>query len=643
MHHSRKIEIIRLLSLLTITTGIIANEWVLTYLFSSDGMLENLSRLIIWLFDLILVGFGLFIYFSDRFRNIFISLISPIFNFFDIKSFQKQSLRNFLSTLTTVVFLIILISQFSYMVTAIYKNQDNLAVLEATNIDAGHAIETTLRTTWYNDNHWYAYGTLYYRIAHSLSFFAPNNNDSVPRLTGTLRPSDWVSISRDSVTKSMHEAYERRTHFALQLISLFSVFGIAFIICSLLFQRTSLRIIALPAIIASSLNIDIWTDYIFRAHPDHLLSFLSSLFLFLVYISVCKKRYQFYLPALIAGLALSTKITFLLFIPGMIFLMIPPLTKKNMLRLVRFYFLLACSYFLIGFPQNFRIGRGVNEWRDLSQWFVFPTWESIAGWCFQLLDQGWQIFLIIPILYCFLGENVNRNSNEGSSRNSHMNLRIFAVALTPFICLLSRSMIWGPGEMPHHTIPFLSIILAAEAIILISTEIRWVTRIRIWMNRVSFKFIMAILFLVIIEIWIGIIPRNVDRRLRDIMSGREAARDTYELLNSYLKDGKKVLVEATIPFNHYDKNITYTGHMHMTINRMKEYDPDIITIPKNQLHIIMEGEKPNDSIIINHKNWKENREFYDLFYNKNETVDPWGMKWIKTYEDLRGVQIWEKR
>jgi len=114
-------------------------------------------------------------------------------------------------------------------------------------------------------------------------------------------------------------------------------------------------------------------------------------------------------------------------------------------------------------------------------------------------------------------------------------------------------------------------------------------------------------------------------------------------LNSYLKDGKKVLVEATIPFNHYDKNITYTGHMHMTINRMKEYDPDIITIPKNQLHIIMEGEKPNDSIIINHKNWKENREFYDLFYNKNETVDPWGMKWIKTYEDLRGVQIWEKR
>ena len=75
---------------------------------------------------------------------------------------------------------------------------------------------------------------------------------------------------------------------------------------------------------------------------------------------------------------------------------------------------------------------------------------------------------------------------------------------------------------------------------------------------------------------------------------------------------------------------------------MKEYDPDIITIQKNLLHRIMKGEKPNDETILGNPNWKRNREFYGLFHNKSETVDPWGRKWIKTYEDLRGVQIWEK-
>ena len=58
----------------------------------------------------------------------------------------------------------------------------------------------------------------------------------------------------------------------------------------------------------------------------------------------------------------------------------------------------------------------------------------------------------------------------------------------------------------------------------------------------------------------------------------------------------------------------------------------------------MEGERPNDYYIATIKdNYKEIREYYALFYNQNNTVDPWGRKWIKFYEDIKGVQLWEKQ
>jgi hypothetical protein len=58
----------------------------------------------------------------------------------------------------------------------------------------------------------------------------------------------------------------------------------------------------------------------------------------------------------------------------------------------------------------------------------------------------------------------------------------------------------------------------------------------------------------------------------------------------------------------------------------------------------MEGERPNDYEIVGRENYEEIREYYGLFYHKNATVDPWGGKWIKTYQDSSGkVQIWERK
>ena len=83
--------------------------------------------------------------------------------------------------------------------------------------------------------------------------------------------------------------------------------------------------------------------------------------------------------------------------------------------------------------------------------------------------------------------------------------------------------------------------------------------------------------------------------------GRSETRDTYQLINSYAENGKKVLVEGETPFNHGLKNLIISGLLTMTLERFKNYDPDILTLNKNQLPYIMEGERPNDYYIANIK------------------------------------------
>ena len=155
------------------------------------------------------------------------------------------------------------------------------------------------------------------------------------------------------------EKPEERIHFSLLLISLLSLYGISYLLSSLIIKERRFRLLGVLIITASFLTNETWVGYsVIHVHPDLLLSFLSGLFCYFIYHSLlCPDKEMYYYAAIIGGLALSTKMSFILFLPGLLFFKIPPLNTNNIKKLIKFYLLIAISYFLVGFPQNFKIRR----------------------------------------------------------------------------------------------------------------------------------------------------------------------------------------------------------------------------------------------------------------------------------------------
>tara|TARA_B100000315_G_scaffold224301_1_gene229719 strand:- start:3433 stop:5277 length:1845 start_codon:yes stop_codon:yes gene_type:complete len=596
----------------SVLMGIILNEYVLTGLFSEDGALETPTRLKIWFFDSFFIGLGLLISLSKLVRSVILKLIAIIFRelFSDIKIGSKVLCDLFL----TVIILLLLVSQFSHMTSALYNNTDNQGVIYMENPDAGICIHHAKNSKWFIDNSTVGYGPFYFRLAYSLKDF---------------------SFSPDKLEEESQESLEKRTHFSLIFISLLALYGISFLIATALIADMQLRLLGVLLVGAGFLDIDKWLEYTFTAHPDLLLSGLVSLFFFFLYKSKVESGEGYlYLGAFVGGAALSTKMTFLFFLPGLIFLELPPFNRDKIIKLIKLYSLILISYFTIGFPQNFFISRNLNFIFDQSQMSVAPTWESFFDWWLLLLKYSWLPFVMIVILFIVFSESQSSNTN----RDKSLIWRIWVVTFIPFFFLLTRKII---SSYARYTLPHASALLMALAITLPALNWKWLSHLRIWFNNDTMKWSAAVILLLGLYFTIGVVPAKVSHFAHDQVA-REVVRTTYKVINSYADKGKKVFVEAYIPYRHGHENIVTSGHLTATLDLFNEHDPDIIAVNVHQMPHIMEGARPSDYMIVGRENYEEIRRYYGLFYNKSETVDPWGRKWIKTYEDLRGVQIWEK-
>ena len=81
---SKKEKTLIVIGLLLIGFGILSNEWIIAALFSPDGLISSKERMIIWVFDLLLIGFGtstILYRNSNIMINIYISLCSLLFMF----------------------------------------------------------------------------------------------------------------------------------------------------------------------------------------------------------------------------------------------------------------------------------------------------------------------------------------------------------------------------------------------------------------------------------------------------------------------------------------------------------------------------------------------------------------------------------
>ena len=596
--------------------GLILNEFFLKAVFSEDGVLEFSNRLKIWTFNGFCVSLGLLFSLSESFRILVFQGYLTIVRISILT--WKYVINNytfFMRSILIAVIALLLFMQMAYMVSAIHENQDNHGIIYSIDPDAGDNIYHTLRTSLFSGGY-LNHGVFYQRIAHYLAWLSP------------------VFGSSDNED----EKTEKKTHFSLVIISLFSMYFLSFLLASVVTDEALYKILGMLLLSAAILSQGMWVNYILRVHPDLLLSFLSALFLYLIYRSGLKSNSKYsYLACFVAGACLSTKPIFFLFLPGLIFIEIPPVNIGGIKKLIRLYFLIAMSYFFLAIPFTLNIITLIYSLFDVRTGMsTTPTWESFIEWWNFLIVQGWKPLVILIFLFLFFGKSPSEKNRESNKR---FYLRLWAIAFFPFILLLSHNSEFGHG---HWTLPFVSILLIAVAVSLHSLTSDWIVGFRSWFSRDFMKYAMVIVLLISVEMTFGLIPGKVDQVLNVLIRDREDVKTTYNLINSYADDGKKVLVEAYIPFRSDHENIVNGGHLSITQNKFREYEPDILAINIHQLPRIMEGDKPNNYEIIGRENYHEIREYYSLFYKKSETFDPWGVKWVKTYEDLRGVQIWEK-
>ena len=593
--------------------GIILNEYVLTALFSEDGIVAPLSRLKIWIFDGTSIGFGLSLVLSKSFRMFITNAYLVVIRI------CNKTIRNLMNNFSFIIrsiligiSVLLLFMQMSYMVSAIYENQDNQGIIFSIDPDAGMNIAITKKTTLFRGGN-ELHGVLYPRIAHYLAWLSP--------------------VFSNSDTEN--EKIEKKIHFSLVVISLFSMYCISFLLASIVSDGTLYKILGTLLISAMILSESTWCNYVLRVHPDMLLALFSALFLFFIYKwKLSNNSKYFYLVCVAGGACLSTKPVYLFFLPGLLFLEIPPVRIDLMKKVLKLYLGIALSYLVLAFPISVNVMNSISYLKKQSKYSLPPTWDSFLEWWSLLIQQAWLPLVMIVILFLFFSKSYRTNQGE-----KYLYFRLWAVAFVPFIFLLTRNVISGHD---HYTMPFVSILLTAAAFSLPCLTSGWIVRIRSWFSKDLMKYAMAIVMLLSVEATIGIIPDKVDEVLGGLIH-REEVRTTYRLINSYADSGKKVLVEAYIPFRDGHENIETGGHLKGTFGEFEKYNPDIVVLNSHQLPRIMEGEKPSDYIIISRENYEEIREYYGLFYNKSETVDPWGRKWVRTYEDLRGVQIWERR
>jgi hypothetical protein len=278
---------------------------------------------------------------------------------------SKDNLARFALALSGLVLLI----QFSQLSALLLQASDQKSIVIARDNDAGEAINVAAKTQLYNDNGWSAYGPTYYRAVRLLTHLSP--------------------LSIDLPSFSEEENRERELHFYLMFVSLISLYGFCFLISTLLFDIWSHRLLAVVVLVALLLQNEIWTTMIFRAHPDHLFSFVIAWATWATWKSYLepKNQLRFISASSSWGIAASIKLTTLLFAPILIVFLLPWDKKSILSRLLKFLGYSFLAFCLIGFPQTPRLDGPILFLLRMRSTMEAANFASIQEWFHLFIDQ----------------------------------------------------------------------------------------------------------------------------------------------------------------------------------------------------------------------------------------------------------------
>lgn len=533
--------------------------------------------------------------------------------------------------------MLVFLSQFASLVSIVGTNSDNRAVISAHDDDAQMVIYKATITRWYKENGWFSYGPFYFRLAHTLNFFVP--------------------LTSYSQSAEPFERNEQSLHFQLMLISLTSLTLLCFLLATLVTPSWVSRIALSSLLLGAFLTNREWTNFILRAHPDLLFSLLISLSVLISFKSIMapKDKSLFAGAGILWGLAASTKLTIVLFVPMLLIfwlvadsLLAPagkrPPFQQSIKKTLHFLSWILLSYFLIGFPQNFSFWRSIQFLNYQSQFSSLATSESILDWFRYLWGQTALPLAILLLGHCLWG--VTKVDPRGKKTWTVVTL----LSLLPFVFLISRKVI---SQNDYYTLPFAAYFLVLVALGLKFNFLWLQNKVqnfltgshflkKSWQNRLQSKaYLVPILALGLGSATYGLAPEVVNEMLAEQMTCRNEARAIYAKVKEFASEGKVVFVDPYVPYPRAEKDKNIFVSWRKDFRELETIRPSVLIFNQNFYRRYLQGERPSQYTIIDAPNWPEVRKFYFNFDGKTETKDQRGRQWHQTYEDNCGRRIWQ--
>lgn len=478
----------------------------------------------------------------------------------------------------------------------IRETSSTKGIIYSTDNDAGRAIQTVQLTRWYNSNHFAPYGNLYFRFAHTIASFSPK-----------LNQPGWSEAENEDI----------RHHFALTLTSLLSLAALSFLLAYLVLGNFTASLFAGNLLFHITLHDSTWMQFLFRAHPDHLLMLATaSASTFTLFYAHNPTEKNFTRSALLWGTATAVKSATILFIPSFLFLFLSEgVNKRTIQKGLRFIGYMLIAYLILGFPQNFGFYKHIKFLLHESKSSRAGDLDSASNYILLLFSQTrWLILSFIPLHLLF------------GKKERLITLRFLGFVFIAIIVLISRRML-----MPetHHPMPFAALILVT-AIYLLKL-----------IPPIQFKYKQVVL---IVSSLIGLsflsnYSKVFIEQKEKQLSCREESFQVLTLIKEIQKDSSLLLLrEPYFPFetgNEQTKQI-----WGIDFEDIDNIDPGLFGTKKSfgQQYLIDYPNDPNKT----KEEWDRNRDFYKKVLFDNSFTTPEGRVFKKIHEDQCGFMLWQK-
>ena len=482
-------------------------------------------------------------------------------------------------------FFSLMISAFLLISLAVplYQSSTHPGYVFATDNDGGRAIEVSLSTRWYNSNHFAPYGNLYYRFSQTVADLIPLHNE------GNL---------------TSKEARGKSHNFALKIISLFSLFGLGLFVGWALFGFSYVIPLFGSLFMLVTMQMPMWTEWIFRPHPEHLLNVYISMavYTFARFLKDKENVRLFIFSALAWGLAVAVKRSTSIFIPGILLLLLFPFSKKSMLFTLKYIGYMLLAYLVVGFPQNFGFYKHIKFLLYESSLHSLGDFSSISQ---NLKVVGEQLLYLLPIIVIA--------AIFSPIKKKLFSKELVAMVLISFIPILMRKMSF-PGD--HHTMP-LAIAVMMVVLIFMLQYLPW---------RINSHLAAAALLLISIKM-IGI-PTGYFALQKSQTACFNEFDEIMKIVTNKISDQNRFVKEPYFPSVEKIEKFT-TAHWGIDWSKIS---PDVTFLGvtrnniKNYLH-----DPPKDYYGKMVERWDEKKRFYNDINNKTIVKSPAGIEFQKVF------------